>query len=491
MTDKFLVFLYESIINNERTMRIILLILILTAANLVSQSVNNSIETLNKDEYYNRVNDEDAINHTVEFIKSQFKSLELEQLTDDYTDDFEVKGGVSFGENGVSFGIIVPRMGIPMDRIKPSIQNWDLQKDWLPLGFSSDGNISDAELAFVGYGITSPDYNDYSGIDVKDKVVIILTDSPEGVNSEKYNEFTSYESKVRNAQKQGAIGALFIKAMGDSANVFEPVIVDKFNSGIVALQANRASLERYFPKKQPLIDQEKAIREIKKPKSFVIPNVKTDIMLQLEAKDVKYTNIYGMLEGDDGNRNVIIAFPYDEALSDKKIEDYIRKQNKFYYESGNNISGITAALELAKRFEENEAPVNIIFAALSGDEPNLEGTKKMLDELGDKLINSSAIFYLDNTEKIHKKHLIINSNDPLIVENFRNAEQFKTLNAEAKELNAKDNNPIISKNKKFIRVSNKLRSYPPSKREWTEGDYTDLNDYIDLLENAIRNLTQN
>lgn len=471
-------------------MRILLLILILTATNLFSQSVSNNIETLNKDEYYNRMNNESAINQTMEFIKAQYESLDLEELTDNYTNDFEIKGGVSFGENSVSFGVIVPRRGIPIDRIKPSIQNWDIQKDWLPLGFSSDGNISGAELAFVGYGITSPDYDDYTGIDAKDKIVIILTDSPEGENSEKYNEYTSYESKVRNAQKQGAIAALFIKAMGDSANVFEPVIVDKFNSGIVALQANRASLERYFPKKQPLIDQEKVIRKTKKPKSFVLPNVKTDITLQLEAKDVTYTNIFGMLEGEDNNRNVIIAFPYDEALSDKKIEDYIKKQNKFYYESGNNISGITAALELARRFNENEAPVNVIFAALSGDEPNLEGSKKMLDELGDKVVNSTAIFYLDNTEKIHKKHLIINSNDPLIVENFRNTEQFKTLNAEAKELNSKDENPILEKNKKFIRVSNKLRSYPPSNREWIESDFTDLNDYIDLLENAIRNLTK-
>lgn len=472
-------------------MRISLLFFIISASTLFGQTVNSTIETLNKDNYYNRVNDYSALSNTKDYIKSQFKSLDLEELTDDYSDDFEAKAGVSYGDNSVSFGIIVPKMGIPMDRIKPSVQNWNIQKDWLPLGFTSDGNLSDVEIAFVGYGITSPDYNDYSGIDVKDKVVIILTDSPDGVNSEKYKEFTSYESKVRNAQKQGAVGALFIKAMGDSANVFEPVIVDKFNSGIVALQANRASLEKYFPKKQPLIDQEKAIRETKKPMSFVLPNVKTNISLELEAKEVKYTNLYGMLEGDDKNRNVIIAFPYDETLSDKKIEDYLKKQNKFYYESGNNISGVAAALELANRFKANEAPVNIIFVALSGEEPNLEGTKQMIDELGDKIINSSAIFYLDNTEKIHKKHLIINSDDPLIVENFRNTEAFKSLNVEAKQMSTSDSNPVIAKNKKFVRVSNKLRSYPPATREWIETDYSDLNEYINLIENTIRNLTQN
>ncbi|MFA7326767.1 MAG: M28 family peptidase [Candidatus Kapaibacterium sp.] len=471
-------------------MKTFIFCLLISTTSMFSQEINSVVESLNKDEVYNRVSGEPALTNTKNYITNQFKTLGLEELTDGYTDDFEVKSGLSFGDNSVSFGLIVPRMGIPMDRIKPSIQNWEFQKDWLPLGFTSDGNISEAEIAFVGYGITAPGYDDYSGMDVKDKVVIILTDSPDGEKSEKYKTFSSYEYKVKNAQKNGAVGALFIKAMGDSANVFEPVIVDKFNSGIVALQANRASLERYFPKKQALIDQEKAIRETKSPKSFILPNVKADINLQLETKAVKYSNVYGLHEGEDNNRNIIIAFPYDEALSDKKIEDYIKKQNKFYYESGNNISGIAAALELARRFKENPAPVNIVFAALSGDEPNLEGARKMVDELDEKVANSSAIFYLDNTEKIHKKHLIINSNDPLIVEKFRGVEAFKTLNAEAKELDARDTNPIISKNKKYVRVWNKLRSYPPAKREWTESDFAELNEYINLLEQTIRNLTQ-
>lgn len=471
-------------------MRIFIFCLLLSTTSMFSQDINKVVESLNKEEIYNRVSGEPALTNTKNFISNQFKSLGLEELTNGYVDDFEIESGLSFGDNSVSFGVVVPRMGIPMDRIKPSIQNWDFEKDWLPLGFTSDGNITEAEIAFVGYGITAPGYDDYSGMDVKDKVVIILTDSPEGEKSEKFKMFSSYEYKVKNAQKNGAIGALFIKAMGDSANVFEPVIVDKFNSGIVALQANRASLERYFPKKQALIDQEKSIRDTKTPKSFILPNVKTDIRLQLDAKTSKYTNLYGMQEGEDNNRNIIIAFPYDESLSDKKIEEYIKKQNKFYYESGNNIAGIAAALELAKRFKENPAPVNIIFVALSGDEPNFEGSKKMVEELDERVANSSAIFYLDNTEKIHKKHLIINSNDPLIVEKFRSVESFKTLNAEAKELDTRDNNPIIKKNKKYVRVWNKLRSYPPAKREWAESDYTDLVEYINLIEQTIRNLTQ-
>jgi hypothetical protein len=463
----------------------------MSITSVYAQNIKTNIESLNNDKLYKRANDNTALEGTRDFIKSQFQAIGLSELADSYSDDFEVKGGLSLGENRVAFAVIVPRLGIPMDRIKPSIQTWDSKKDWLPLGFSSAGNISDAEIAFTGYGISAPDYDDYKDLDVKDKVVIVLTDTPEGTKSEKYADYNSYEYKVKNAQKHGAAAVFFIKAMGDSANVFEPVIVDKFNSGIVALQVNRATLERYFPRKQPLIDQEKAIRASKSPKSFVLPNVKANISLELEAKNQTFTNLYGFVEGADQDRNIIIAFPYDEELSDKNIEDYVKKQGKFYYKSGNNISGIAAALELARRFKENEAPVNIIFAALSGEEPDFHGSKQLLSSLGDKVENSSAIFYIDNTEKVHKRHLTIYSNDPLIVDNFRNVETFKSLNVEAKELSADDTNPIHNLNKKYVLILNKLRSYPAPTREWSDSDFSELTDYVNLLENTIRNLTQN
>lgn len=471
-------------------MRIFILYLLLSITSVYAQNIKSNIEMLNKDELYLRATDNKALERTKDYIKSQFKSIGLEELANDYSDNFEVKGGLNLGENKVSFAVIVPRLGIPMDRIRPSIQTWDTKKDWLPLGFSSEGSISDAEIAFVGYGISSPNYDDYTGVDVKDKVLIVLSDSPEGTKSANYKDYSSYEYKVKNAQKHGAKAVLFIKAMGDSANVFEPIIVDKFNSGIIALQVNRATLERYFPHKQRLIDQEKAIRSSQTPRSFVLPNVKANISLELEAKTETYTNLYGSIEGDDADRNIIIAFPYDEELSDKNIEEYVKKQGKFYYESGNNISGITATLELARKFKETTPAVNIIFAALSGEEPDFLGSKQMLETLKEKVTSSTAIFYIDNTEKVHKRHLVLYSNDPLIVEKFRSAETFKSLNVEAKELDAKDTNPIHQLNNKYVRVSNKLRSYPRPTRDWSDSDFSELTEYINLLETTIRNLTQ-
>lgn len=468
-------------------MKYIILIAFLLSATISAQDLQNNIEKLNSDNLYNRARNTENLSATADFIESQFNSIGLEDVE---TQTFNVESGLNIDNNSVSFGIIVPRRGIPIERIKPSIQTWDVEKDWLPLGFTSEGDIEGAELAFVGYGISSSGYDDYAGIDVTDKVVIILTDSPEGENSELYKEQSSYEYKVRNAKEKGAAAALFIKAMGDSANVFEPVIVDDFNSGIIAMQANRTSLERYFPKSKPLIDQEKAIREMKQPKSFVLPNVTTNLSIELEKKEIVYKNIFGKIEGEDEDKSVIIVFPYDESLSDDKIENYVKKQNKFFYPSGNNLSGIATALELAKRFKEDQPPHNIIFVATSGDEPYFDGSRNAVEQLDDWVSSSSAILYVDNTEKVHKKHIVLNSNDPLIVQTFRDTESFTTLKVDAKELNSSDNNPFLKSNNKYVRVSNKLRSYPPPKREWKDKDFEDLNLYIDMLEQVARNINQ-
>ena len=54
-----------------------------------------------------------------------------------------------------------------------------LAKDFLPFGFSDDGAV-EGELVFVGHGITAPDlgYDDYAGLDVKGKIVLLAQDFP-------------------------------------------------------------------------------------------------------------------------------------------------------------------------------------------------------------------------------------------------------------------------------------------------------------------------
>jgi Zn-dependent M28 family amino/carboxypeptidase len=83
----------------------------------------------------------------------------------------------------------------------------------------ADGADGEAEVVFVGYGITAPenDWNDFDGVDVRDKYVMILVNDPPappeesslfgGVAMTYYGRWTY---KYEEAARQGALGAIIV-----------------------------------------------------------------------------------------------------------------------------------------------------------------------------------------------------------------------------------------------------------------------------------------
>ena len=449
-------------------------------------ALKSDIEVLNNEEFYNRAFSDDAFQNTVEFITSSIEKYGFDELSGKRAHKFIVKEGLSMGGNSLSMSVIVPRRGIPMDRIKPKIQTWSIEEDWRPLGFSSGGNISNAEIAFCGFGISTENYDDFKDIDIKGKIAIILTDSPEGVNSTKYQVESSLTYKVKNAQSKGAAAVFIVRTMGDSANVFTPFVVENTKMDIPALQVNRSTIERYFPKKVGLLDLEKLIYEKKSPQSVVLENTTCDLSLQIEEKEVLYQNIFGQVEGDDNSNSVLILIPYDEKLSDKKLEEYLKNEGKFFFESGNNISGIAAGLELARRFNENPTSKNVSLVFLANEEPNFNGSNELFNSNRALVTNSPLVIYLDNTDKVHKNNIEFMCKNPIFTTLIRETEGFKKLNVKSSDFPSIDFSRVAANNVNFARFSNKKRNYPPPKREWDDSDYEELSNYVDMIEEFIR-----
>ncbi|MBI3464586.1 MAG: M20/M25/M40 family metallo-hydrolase [Planctomycetes bacterium] len=88
--------------------------------------------------------------------------------------------------------------------------------DFTPMPMSGAGKF-DLPLVFVGYGITAADekYDDYAGIDVKDKAVIILRKEPQqdnphsAFNGTENSPHALYTRKISNAYEHGAAGIIF------------------------------------------------------------------------------------------------------------------------------------------------------------------------------------------------------------------------------------------------------------------------------------------
>jgi hypothetical protein len=92
-----------------------------------------------------------------------------------------------------------------------------LDEDFRPLTFTADGEV-ESEVVFAGYGLSLPGesgkgYDSYQGLDVKDKIVLVLRYVPEEVSVERRRELNPYAAlqfKAMAARKQGAKAMLVL-----------------------------------------------------------------------------------------------------------------------------------------------------------------------------------------------------------------------------------------------------------------------------------------
>ena len=100
--------------------------------------------------------------------------------------------------------------------------SYDFASEWVGLTYREDAEtaIEDSELVFVGYGVNAPErgWNDYEGVDVKGKTVVILVNDPdwetEGLegtfNGRAMTYYGRWSYKFEEAGRQGAAAALVV-----------------------------------------------------------------------------------------------------------------------------------------------------------------------------------------------------------------------------------------------------------------------------------------
>lgn len=114
----------------------------------------------------------------------------------------------------------------PTDGNGRPAKRWDLKfkDDFTPMAAGGSGKL-DAPLVFAGYGITAKDldYDDYAGLDVKDKVVVILRKEPQvndpksKFDGEKPSQHALFMRKISNAFEHGAAAILFVNDSNELA----------------------------------------------------------------------------------------------------------------------------------------------------------------------------------------------------------------------------------------------------------------------------------
>lgn len=104
----------------------------------------------------------------------------------------------------------------------PRKQALELDKQFQTLGVGGSATF-DAPLVFVGYGITAKEhkFDEYEGLDVKNKLVVILRKEPQQSNPHsvfdgtKPSQHALFNRKIANAFEHGAAGVVFVNDAHD------------------------------------------------------------------------------------------------------------------------------------------------------------------------------------------------------------------------------------------------------------------------------------
>ena len=204
-------------------------------------------------------------------LEMRYKSLGLEPAgTNGYLQPFNVSTGAQLkGKN--EFVVITAGQK----------RELKCKEDFVPFSFSSSGSVH-APIVFAGYGVTADEfhYDDYAGIDVKDKVVLVLRYEPpsfaEKSGRQGMTRHAQLITKAINARNHGAKALVFVNGkIGDG----EEDLLTRFGSvsgpedvGIIFAQVKNAVADDWLRSAgKSLIAEQEQINTSSKPDSFELP----------------------------------------------------------------------------------------------------------------------------------------------------------------------------------------------------------------------------
>ncbi len=285
-------------------------------------------------------------------------------------------------------------------------------EDYLP-GSNSDSGTLEAELVYVGYGITAPElgYDDYKNVDVKGKIIILETGTPYTKNDPnlgKWTPFAYHRYKFRNAVEHGAAGMIYASKIANPNTVHLDNFIYAHVEPKIVAQIMADAGKDYGQIREQLKNQEVP--------SFAL-NPAQKVKITAETKyfpDAQACNVVGMVEGSDPvlkNEVIIIGGHLDGQgiMGDVVFPSAL-----------DNASGVSDIMGAAKAFAESEVKPkrSVLFILLGGEECGLYGSKFYADH---------PLFPIDKTVLMINLDMVGNGTAFYVANGKTHAKLFKHL----------------------------------------------------------------
>jgi len=358
----------------------------LQAANAINKTdLANHIKVLSSDKFGGRAPATEGETLSINYMRDNFKKLNLKPA------------------NGDSYFQKVPLISVEAIN-HPHLEVKDKNNNTTNLSYLKDemvwtrkqideASIKDSPMVFVGYGINAPElgWNDYKGLNVKGKTVLMLvndpgyaTQNPDLFNGNAMTYYGRWDYKYDEAAKQGASAAIIIHQTKPAAYPWSTVSSSWSGPQFDRVRQNKGAdlvnIEGWITHDNAqklmasvglnLENLEKAAQQ--KDFKAVPLNLTASVHIENKLHQVDSHNVVAYLPGSTHPDEVFVYMAHwDHLGTDPTIEG-----DGIYNGALDNASGSAGLLELAKAFSslKTKPQRSILFLSLTAEEQGLLGS---------------------------------------------------------------------------------------------------------------------
>lgn len=368
---------------------------------ILADDLQNYVTFLASDSLKGRKPGTPEIEVAARYIRDHFESAGLRLLSENGFQWFDVVLGVKAGEE---------------NHLMAADFKAAINQDFVPLVYSSSGK-AEAEAVFAGYGFDIDQdnikWNDYQGLDVAGKWVMILRGDPEPEESEsKFTAYADLRSKILTARDKGATGVLFITPSGmEKEDKLIQMAPDnnEASAGLPVFHISRNFANHILAHRSTNTDSlEKVMTSARKPAGF-----STGVMVtgtaEVVRQNVRTANVVALLENPEASTQdeyLVIGAHYDHLGmggpgSGSRMPDTVAVHNG----ADDNASGTAMVMALADKLasQKHKLRRSIIFVAFSAEEMGLLGSKYFVNHPPVDLKSIKAMFNFDMVGRFDKE----------------------------------------------------------------------------------------
>lgn len=348
----------------------------------VNPKLAQYIKTLSSDEFQGRAPATKGEELTVGFLEDNFRRIGLKPIDGDsykqpvslvQIDPKEVSAMTLSGEN-------LPAQFAYRD----DMTAWTKQ-------VTEQVEVNDSDMVFVGYGIVAPEYNwnDYEGLDVKGKTVVMFVNDPgfatqdaKLFNGNAMTYYGRWTYKFEEAARQGAAMALIIHetdaasygwgVVAHGSPIKFDLINENKNADLAKVEGwiTTESAEKLFANiGTDLATMHK--KALEKDFAPVALNAKASISVKNNLRELTSSNVVGYIEGSKYPDEYVLYMAHWDHLG----MDFSNPKNKVFNGAQDNASGTAGLLALAEYFTQQPQPErSVVFVAVTAEERGLLGS---------------------------------------------------------------------------------------------------------------------